>query len=57
MAKRRKGRPNLPNEKVRRLSVHILVTPAEHKLIKKAAAAADMSMSSWARERLLAGLR
>ena len=56
MSERRRGRPRLPSERARRLSVHILVTAAEHRLIKRAAAAADMPVSSWVRERLLAGL-
>ena len=46
----------MPAERVRRLSIHVTVTPAEHRKIKRAAAAVDMSMSGWARERILAGL-
>jgi predicted HicB family RNase H-like nuclease len=56
MAKRRKGRPKLPREATRRFSVHVLVTPEEHRRVKRAARASDMSISAWAREKILAGL-
>ena len=56
MRKRGRGRPKLAEPKVRRRSIHVLVTEEERKRIKKAAAAVDMSMSAWARERILRGL-
>lgn len=56
MQKRGKGRPKLPRKEVRRFSIHLLVTEEEHRKIKRAAAAVDMSVSAWARERILRGL-
>ena len=55
MATRRLGRPKLPQERVRRISVSFLVTPEEYRWIRKVARGVDMTISSWARERILAG--
>jgi len=55
MATRRRGRPKLPEDQIRTVSITILVTREERRWIDRAAKAADMSISSWARERILAG--
>ena len=55
--KRGKGRPKLPRDRVRKFSVHITVTLGEHRQIKRAAEAEDKSMSAWARQWVLKGLK
>ena len=47
----------MPREQVRRLSVHITVTAEEHRAIKRAAEADDLSVSAWLRRWMLEGLR
>jgi len=39
------------------IPLHVLVTADEYRRLKQAAAAEDMSMSAWVRQRALAGLR
>jgi hypothetical protein len=55
-AKRRKGRPKLPPEAARRLLIGMTVTADEHRRIKRAAHAQDLSMSAWLRKWALAAL-
>lgn len=50
-----RGRPRLPDDRVREWSIHATVTRTEYLLVKKAAKAVDMSISAWAREKILAG--
>lgn len=57
MAKRKgRGRPRIPKDEVRRFTVGFLVTAEEKRRIKEAAAAVDMSVSAWVRERVFRGL-
>ena len=48
-AKRRKGRPKLPPDDVRRFMIGMTVTADERRRIKVAAEAEDLSISAWMR--------
>ncbi len=55
--RRGKGRPKLPTGQVKKLTVSIAVTVEEHRAIRKAALAEDLSVSAWLRRWLLDRLR
>ena len=55
--RRGRGRPKLPAESVRKLSIHVTVTVEERRRIKRAAEEEDLSVSAWARRWVCEGLR
>ena len=55
-ARKRKGRPPLPDNAGRRRLIGIAVNAEEDRIIREAAAAAKMPLSAWIRTRALAGL-
>jgi hypothetical protein len=56
-AKRARGRPKVAAERQRKFRVQVAVNLAEYRQVRKAAEAADMSVSAWARARLMEAVK